>query len=675
MKTRIRLACSFLLLFASVAAAQRRPLPPSAVRPTRVDTSPPLAQLAASARVQRLAEPREINPHSGPALAGTASLASDWVDPLSGDGVAPLAPAPAPFMSFDGISNVNGVAPPDTQGDVGRDHYVQWVNLSIQIFDKSTGATVLGPVPGTSLWAGFGGACETNNDGDPIVLYDHLADRWFFSQLAIDADGHQCIAISQTGDPTGPYHRYDFAVVPGGLNDYPKFGLWPDGYYYSFNKFSPSFTSAVIGAFERDKMLVGDVTALLVFFEIPISLGGIAFAVEPANLEGSTPPPAGRAGLFVQPADSATWAGFQDRYDIWEVSVDYDDVPSSTATLFELTSGVPPFSSQVCVLFNRDCIPQPDTSNGLDSLSQFTMYRPVYRNFGTHETLLVNHTVNRGGGIAAVRWAEIRQPFGTPVLHQTGTHSPDADHRWMGSLAMDGDGNILLGYSKSSDSTFPSIAYAGRRAADPLGSLSFEDTLLSGSGSETGTNRWGDYSTMSVDELGDPDNGIPPDCAFWYTNEFVQTTGSFNWRTHVGAFRFPDCGDPGGAHGPARDQWTTPSGRRRPHAVTRHVDHEYDGGNGNGGARLVLRHPARWSARVRDVRRPEYDARAFAQEPPSRSHRRHHRRFQLRSGNDDNVRLRASERGRRVRRHGHDYGERHGVAACWCVRKFSSRRA
>ena len=269
---RLPIICWGILLLASMGFAERRKSAVASISPVRADTSPPLAQLASAARAERFAAPREINPHGSPALPFTALSESDGADDLVASATAPLSSAPASFLEFDGIANINGVAPPDTQGDVGKSHYVQWVNLSIQIFDKSTGATVIGPIPGNSLWAGFGGPCETTNNGDPIVLYDHLADRWFFSQFAIANDGHQCIAVSQTGDPTGAYHRYEYIVTQGGLNDYPKFALWPDGYYYSVNQFTPAFSSVLMGAFERPKMLDGDPSALLVFFEIPLVL-------------------------------------------------------------------------------------------------------------------------------------------------------------------------------------------------------------------------------------------------------------------------------------------------------------------------------------------------------------------------------------------------------------------
>jgi hypothetical protein len=513
------------------------------IRPLRFKTSAPLSQLAAlHGAAPVVGESEEINPLGMPALRGALAAPLTWADPVR-RADSGRAPAPAPYLSFEGINNRNSVIPPDTNGDVGKNHYVQWVNLSVQIFDKTTGATVLGPVNGNSLWTGFGGICETNNNGDPVVLYDHLADRWIFSQFGLGADGHQCVAVSTTGDPTGPYFLYDYVVTTGGTNDYPKLGLWPDAYLYMAHEFSPGFVDAVIGGFDRNRMVVGDPSAALILFVLPPGfMGATNFAPEPANLEGRTSPPAGRPALFVQPIDRTVWGGAVDRYNVWRAHLDFAVPASSTLNLFQLSSGVPSFNSIVCLNFGA-CIPQPGTSNRLDILQQFTMYRPVYRNFGSYETLLVDHTVNVGGGVAGIRWIEIRDPFGTPTVQQTGTHSPNATHRWMGSLAMDGAGNILLGYSLSSSSTRPSIAYAGRSASDAPGTLPLsESILIAGSGSQTGSSRWGDYATMSVDETGDAALGVPPDCGFWFTTEYVQTTGSAPWRTRIGAIRLPGCG-------------------------------------------------------------------------------------------------------------------------------------
>jgi hypothetical protein len=267
------------------------------------------------------------------------------------------------------------------------------------------------------------------------------------------------------------------------------------------------------------------------------------FAPEPANLEGTEPPPAGRPGLFVQPIDTAVWGGATDHYNLWEVDFDFAAPANSTVSLTQLSAGVPAFNAFVCAGFDS-CIPQPSTARRLDVLAQFTMYRPVYRNFGSHEVLLLNHTVNAGAGVAGIRWAEIRDPFGAPNVRQTATHSPSSIHRWMGSIAMDGAGNILLGYSVSSGSTFPSIAYAGRLATDLLGTLPLgENFLIAGSGSQTGSSRWGDYASMSVDETGDDSLGVAPDCGFWLTSEYLQTSGSAPWRTRIGAVNLPGCGD------------------------------------------------------------------------------------------------------------------------------------
>jgi len=164
------------------------------------------------------------------------------------------------------------------------------------------------------------------------------------------------------------------------------------------------------------------------------------------------------------------------------------------------------------------------------------MFRLAYRNFGDHEAVVGNYTVS-SGGVAGVRWFELRNVTSGPeTVFQESTYQPDTTWRWMGSAAMDQQGNIALGYSASSASIFPQLRYAGRLATDPLNTLSQgEATLFSGTGSQTGTsNRWGDYSDLTIDPV--------DDCTFWYTNEYYATTTSFNWRTRIGSFKFPGCG-------------------------------------------------------------------------------------------------------------------------------------
>jgi hypothetical protein len=449
--------------------------------------------------------------------------------------------APPATVNVDGASNADNQAvlgvqlnPPDANGDVGPNHYVQWVNLVFAVFDKQ-GQRVFGPAPGNLPWQGLGGPCETNNDGDVLILYDQLADRWVFSQFAISNDGHQCIAVSQTPDPLGPYYQYDFVVSPGGLNDYPKMGVWPDGYYATYNDFVGfGFRSAVAVAFDRQAMLQG-LPAALVQFDIIDTTGAESyFAVQPSHLEGLTPPPAGTPNVFAMAFDDEVWAagGTPDRdaYKLWSFHVDWAD-PSQSSFIGPVTVPTAEFNADLCGGFGA-CIAQPNTGQTLDALSQFTMYRASYRQFADHAALLINHTVDAdGSNRAGVRWAELRNPAAAVELAQTGTFAPDDGlHRWMGSLAMDSVGNIALGYTVASGDTFPSVRYAGRLADDPAGLLTQGEVELVAGTSALASSRWGDYSSMSVDEA--------DGCSFWYTQEYAR---GGDWGTRIGSFAFPNC--------------------------------------------------------------------------------------------------------------------------------------
>ncbi len=542
-----------LALFATVGSGARvdaaeppGPLQPVVGYPVRHDTSPPLRSIRPIAPMAP-ATIREIPlfPRPRPQPTGpTAALAEGQApDPVVQHWAGALA-MPSPTQNFEGISNVDGVLPPDTNGDVGPNHYVQMVNLSFAIFSKS-GTVLFGPANTNTLWSGFGGPCETTNDGDPIVLYDHLADRWVMSQFANAFAGppfHQCIAISQNGDPTGAWHRYDFLYSTTKFNDYPKFGVWPDAYYMTANQFDGGgWAGAGVVAFERAKMLAGLPAQKVSFdlFSVNPNFGGML----PADLDGP-PPPVGSPNYFMEVDD--TIFGFPtDSVRLWEFHVDWTN-PAALST-FGL-SGAPnavlntaPFDSNLCN-FSRKCIPQRNTTRRLDALSDRLMYRLQYRNFGTHESLVVNHTVDADGADhAGIRWYEVRDPGGAPFIHQQGTYAPDANHRWMGSVAMDGDGNMALGFSISSATLFPSIRYVGRLAGDPLGTMpQGEATLIAGRGSQTHpSSRWGDYSMLAVDPV--------DDCTFWYTQEYYSTTSLAGWLTRIGAFKFPTCGGAPGA--------------------------------------------------------------------------------------------------------------------------------
>jgi len=452
---------------------------------------------------------------------------------------APIAPnAPATIVNFDGVNNVNGVLPPDTNGDVGPNHYMQWVNLTFAIYSK-TGTLLYGPAAGNTLWSGFGGVCQTSNDGDPIVLYDHLADRWMVSQFAVPGGSsgyHQCIAVSQTGDPTGAWYRYDFLWSNINMNDYPHFGVWPDGYYMTTHEFANGTTWAGQGVavFERSQMLQGLPARMVKFnlYSTDPNMGGML----PTDLDGPAPA-AGTPNYFVEPDDNAS--GFtQDQIQVWGFHVDWTNTANSTFTRVA-TLATAAFDSNMCN-YARTCIPQQGTTAKLDAISDRAMYQAQFRDFGGYQTIVLNHTVDATGtDIAGIRWYELRNSGGAGwIINQQSTFSPDATDRWMGSVAMNKNGDIALGYSASSSTMYPAIRYTGRLATDPLNTMTQgEGVLYAGTGAQTHTAaRWGDYSMLSVDPT--------DDCTFWYTNEYIQTTGSAPWRTRIGSFKLRDCGAP-----------------------------------------------------------------------------------------------------------------------------------
>ena len=448
--------------------------------------------------------------------------------------------APTSGANFEGVNNVNGVLPPDPTGDVGPNHYVQMVNLSFAIYDKN-GSKLYGPANANTLWQGFGGPCETTNNGDPIVLYDQLADRWMMSQFALPrfprGPFYQCIAVSQSGDPLGAWHRYEFKIHDSKLNDYPKFGVWPDGYYMAINQFTCNFISCSwagqgVVAFERDKMLSGQV-ARMVYFDLYIedaNLGGML----PSDLDGTALPPTGAPNYFSQVDDNA-WGYSPDQLQIWKFSVNWTSPSLSTFThMANLTTAA--FDSNLCG-YSRNCIPQPDTTVKVDTLSDRLMFRLQYRNFGTHQTLVTNQSVDvNGSDRAGIRWYELRNTGDGWNIYQQGTYTPDSHHNWMGSIAMNSQGDIALGYSKSSSTYYPSIFVTGRWSDDTLGQMTQGQTVIvNGSGHQTySAGRWGDYSHMSVDPT--------DDCTFWYTQEYYAVKGPAPWQTRIGSFKLRACG-------------------------------------------------------------------------------------------------------------------------------------
>jgi elongation factor P hydroxylase len=474
---------------------------------------------------------------------------------------------PAPIRQWAGIGkpcNGCGTVPPDTTGAAGKTQYVELVNKALQVFDKLTGTSLFGPVPIASVWSGFGGACETRGNGDPVVVYDRLADRWVISQFAkpigVNFEQDECIAVSQTGDVTGPWYRYAFHLTSQ-FQDYPKFGVWPDGYYMSTFLFRAEPEGPFLGpkpfVFDRAKMLVGDPTATV---QTPgIVEGPTEQTFLPSDLDGIIPPPLGDPNHFVSfpqeepdpppreaqtasatamstPTPTATPALI---YKVWAFHVDWGNPGNSS---FTLQTRVPAAGfTQLCTDSNR-CVPQSGTvvRQWLDGLGDRLMFRNAYRRFPDgHESLLNNFTVD-ANSVAGIRWFNLQRALPDNwTVHQESTYRPDNTWRWMGSIASDNQGNIALGFSASSKTIYPQIRYAGRLATDPVDILSGEQHLFDGTGSQSADspdNRWGDYSDMTVDPV--------DDCTFYYTTEYYQVTGEENWRTRIGYFRFAQCTAP-----------------------------------------------------------------------------------------------------------------------------------
>ena len=462
---------------------------------------------------------------------------------------------PAPIVVFEGVGVTNS-APPDTTGAVGPNDYVQIVNGGgVRIFDKN--GVPRGPAFKLSvLFAPLGGVAASNDNGDGLVLYDRMANRWILSQFAFASSTtppyHQPIAVSKTGDPTGAYWAYDFITPGNDFPDYGKIGAWSDGYYFSDRQFTNGATYNGFGcfAFDRAKMLVGDSTASYIYFNAGPTLSDSSSGMIPSDYNGLTPPPAGAPNVFSVFLDDAF--DTVDALRLFDFHADFA-MPGNSTFLERPESPLPVASfdsrSPGTLSGSRAEIEEPPPAIAADYLNAIgdrLMLRLQYFNRGGTETLTTVHTVNSGiipppGQAptvaqykAGTRWYVLQKtsPGGNWSIQDQGTYSPDTTERWMGSSVVDNAGNLAVGYSTSSTTVFPSIAYAGRLLGDPPGMLSQgEATMFAGTGVQQATvNRWGDYTAMCLDPS--------DDATIWYTNEYYSTTGQFLWKTKVGAFKF-----------------------------------------------------------------------------------------------------------------------------------------
>ncbi len=474
---------------------------------------------------------------------------------------------PSPMQNFEGLRNEDNfnifgfrVNPPDPNGDVGPNHYVEIINLAFAVYSK-TGTLLLGPVDTGALWTGFAVPDCTDPSGDPIVLYDQTTNRWILSQFTTrgfddpSLPFFNCVAVSQTGDPTGAYFRYAFitqADPDGGFffPDYPKYGVWRNSYILTTRDFGSvdGYGISVYGL-ERNKMVDGEPNARAVQFFldsdiVPINL--IGDGLLPPDTDGKQPKNAAPAPIVGTQDDGGPYGATFDAMNIWEFDVKWRSTPTASLVL-KTQLPVAAFDSIFpCAPASRDCLPQPGITNPaqyLDILSyrQRPIWRLAYRSFGTYESFVTNQSVEAAPGVGGTRWYEIRRVDGAYSVHQQGTvGGADGVHRWMGSIAQDKKGNMALGYSVvDGTSVFPGIRYTGRLAGDPLGQMPLgEGVIINGSGVQTTTNsRWGDYTAMTVDPV--------DDCTFWYVNEYYAVSGTpadtRPWQTRIASFKLPGC--------------------------------------------------------------------------------------------------------------------------------------
>ncbi len=555
-----------------------------------------VARLAALSVIVAACTPRTAALHAPGASPNVASHAGDI------EQTAPGTRPPAELVaSFDGLGEqfvgpqgtATGRNPSDNSVAVGPDHIVQIVNSRMAIFTKKgrrfseTGRALYGPVGTNNVFRGFGGPCEAHANGDAVVRYDQLADRWLivmplFSRAPLREHepaparagepartseiGHpgqpgpavplyqppvvttpaptapdqrteprtrppaekgsygMCYAVSTGPDPFGPYYRYYF--IRPLFPDYPRPAVWPDGYYVPTST-GDDVVQKQACVVDRQRMLRGEPAT-----EQCLVIDGVNF-LNAADLDGHQLPPAGAPELVLAAGGTQLKKILgDDAIFAWNFHVDWDDT-SKTSLSGPLRIPVAPYR-YLCGGQLTNCVPQPGTERRLDAQGDKLMARVVYRRIGNQESTVAAHSVASSAGGGAVRWYELRlDDARRPVLHQQGSYAPDSGYRWMPSPAMDAHGNIGIGYSFGGLPGFAGQRFAGRLANDPPGRLTLrENVLAAGEAAQENTMRWEDYTQTAVDPS--------DDCTIWYVGDYLKR-GATNYSTRIGAFRMPGC--------------------------------------------------------------------------------------------------------------------------------------
>jgi hypothetical protein len=459
-------------------------------------------------------------------------------------------------------------APPDTNMAVGDTQIVQWVNVSYTVCSKTSPYTCGPAILGNSIWSSLGGVCAANNNGDPIAQWDVQAHRWLLSQNVFVSPYKVCVAISETNDANGAYFLYQFPVVNSGFPDYPKWGTWVNNYGQTWNNFGPGgsgFVGPVFCAYNRAKLLAGDSTAEQICHQYP-NAPNFEDSLLPADIDSITQPPVGEDQFAIGSLGDID----NSHLSLYSVHINNPSDWTAGATFTgdndSQLLAIATFTPSCGGAYGGACVPQKGIPDLVDSLGDRLMYRFAYWEDQPLASVkatppkpvpsqhwLVNWDVTAAGGNIGVRWMEVTAPIKVVpptalTVFQQGTYAPDGNWRWMGSIARDKVGDILLGYSESCGSTcpdgttggvYPSIYNAGRQVNDPLGlgNLEAEVLVVGGSGSQPDTsNRWGDYSAMRIDT-----NDGMGGCTFWYTQEYYMVTQRFDWSTQINSAKFSNC--------------------------------------------------------------------------------------------------------------------------------------
>jgi hypothetical protein len=473
--------------------------------------------------------------------AGTVVDAVEQSTAASGSNFSINVSVPGVGLGFSKFSAVTSY--PDTNIAVGDNQIVQSVNLAFAVFDK-TGTALTSAMATNSLWAGIGGACYTNNNGDAIAEWDVAAHRWVLAQNVLTGPPYYaCVAVSTSADATGTYYLYQFSLG-NGYPDSPKWGIWSNAYYQSQDNFGnlSTYIGAEPCAYNRTKMLAGDNSAEQICFQ----LSDNDFALKPADIDSAVGPPANEDEFLFSLWDSSDFS-------LYSIHVDFATLQGSiTGNNGSQLFVVPAFNPACNGEYYGTCVPQLGVPDQLLVLGDRLLYRLVYDNDMPLANVLatppfpapaqhwfVVHDVTASGGNQAERWYEfIAKQKATPVtnisLLQSGTFAPDSTvNRWMGSIARDKKNDIMMGYSESNATMYPSIAITGRLLSDTKGTMENELVVENGLGSHTGDSLWGEYTTMRLD----PSDG----CTLWYTNQYYTATGLLNWSTRINSATFAGC--------------------------------------------------------------------------------------------------------------------------------------